>query len=151
MSFSYFTSFPFPLQNAHGEKDAHESALSKFKHQLQTEQKKVKEYEQSVPDLEDQLSATKEQLESTRHSLEEKTTALVQTRKHLKNARERGMVCNKFVAETLRTYLGPSPIHLLCFISSFLSARSWTFNDTEPSLVWTIKCAIPIRMELPPF
>ncbi len=56
------------------------------------EQKKVKEFEKFVPELEGHLSATREQLESTKHSLEEKTAALVQTRKHLKNARERGMV-----------------------------------------------------------
>lgn len=72
--------------------------LSKLQHQLQGEQKRLKEFEKAVPELEDKLSSVKEQLESSKHTLDEKTAALVQTRRHLKNARERNMVstCMQF-------------------------------------------------------
>lgn len=72
--------------------DARDSALAKLKHELSAEQKRVKEFEKTVPELEGKLATSKEQLESSKRSLDEKTSALVQTRKHLKNARERNMV-----------------------------------------------------------
>jgi peptidoglycan hydrolase CwlO-like protein len=81
-----------PTQTAHGEKDAKDSALSALQHQLQTAQKKLKDYERAVPELESDLSAAKEQLDSCKQTLEEKTVALIHSRKHLKNARERNMV-----------------------------------------------------------
>ena len=84
---------PFYIwQTAHGEMDARDSTLAKLKHQLETEQKKIKEFEKSVPELEGKLSATSEQLQDTKHTLDEKMSVLGQTRKHLKNARERNMV-----------------------------------------------------------
>ena len=80
------------LQTAHGEMDARDSALAKLKHELGAEQKRVKEFEKTVPELEGKLATSKEQLESVKRHLDEKTSALAQTRKHLKNARERNMV-----------------------------------------------------------
>ncbi len=84
--------FFVPEQTARGEIDAQESALAKARHQLQSELKKLGEYEKRVPELEDVLSSTKDKLDTTQQSFEEKTVALGQTRKHLKNARERNMV-----------------------------------------------------------
>ena len=46
-----------------------------------------------MPELESDLTSAKEQLENAKRLLEEKTGTLGQTRKHLKNARERNMVC----------------------------------------------------------
>ena len=72
--------------------DAQGSTLGKLKHQMNADQKKLKEYEDTVPKLESELSSLKEALETTRQTLEERTVALSQARKHLKNSRERNMV-----------------------------------------------------------
>lgn len=72
--------------------DAHDSELGKLQQQFQAAQRKLNDYEKAVPELESDLSAAKEALENSKHSLEEKTVALLHSRKHLKNARERNMV-----------------------------------------------------------
>lgn len=92
MSMPVIDQFCYLSQSAHGEMDARDSTLAKFKHQLNAEQKKMNEFEKMVPELDGKLTSTKEQLENMKHSLDEKTSALGQTRKHLKNARERNMV-----------------------------------------------------------
>ena len=72
--------------------DARDSTISTLKHQLQLEQAKTKEFVKRVPELESRLSSTAEELDTTRRSTDEKTQALSQTRKQLRNARERNMV-----------------------------------------------------------
>jgi len=73
--------------------DARDSTIARLEHQIKVEQKKLKDYEDLVPELEEKLSDSTKQFAANKKLLDERTSVLHLTKKHLKIAREKNMVC----------------------------------------------------------
>lgn len=81
------------IQTVHGQADAKDSAVTSLKHKLNFEKMQAQKLEKQVSELDEKLATIEHELSITKQSLEEKTSALSQARKHLKNSRERTLVC----------------------------------------------------------
>ncbi len=74
--------------------DARDSTIASLQHKLNFQKMEATKYSKQVVELEETLSVTEQELTSTKKNLEEKSAALTQARKHLKNSREKTMVCS---------------------------------------------------------
>ena len=80
------------LQSARGVIDARESTIVQLQRDLSAEQVRLKELDDHVPLLEKRLASTQDELRKTCAIMEEKAAILAQTRRHLKNVKEKNKV-----------------------------------------------------------
>lgn len=121
--------------------DARDSAIASLQHKLNFQKMEATKYGKQVIKLEEKLTSTEQELESTKQTLEEKTTALTQARKHLKNSRERTMVCTAGAVTTVGQLLHPllSPLMpllnvksiILCSMNNTLCVYCFVLCSTE--------------------